>query len=45
MERHEVVKYWLESSDDDYQVMQSLFEEKIAAAKEFRQWLLKKINF
>jgi HD superfamily phosphohydrolase len=81
MQRNEIVKYWLESSDDDYQVMQSLFdnghyawalflshlviekllkayyknrfqkkatrpfaEEKIAAAKELRQWLLKKIR-
>lgn len=26
MEREEIVKYWLESSDDDYQVMQSLFD-------------------
>jgi HEPN domain-containing protein len=26
MERDEIVGYWLESSDDDYQVMQSLFD-------------------
>jgi len=26
MERDEIVKYWLESSDDDYQVMKSLFD-------------------
>jgi hypothetical protein len=26
MERDEIVRYWLESSDDDYQVMQSLFD-------------------
>jgi HEPN domain-containing protein len=26
MERKEIVRYWVESSDDDYQVMQSLFD-------------------
>jgi HEPN domain-containing protein len=26
MERREIVRYWLESSDDDYQAMQSLFD-------------------
>jgi len=26
MERDEIVRYWLESSDDDYKVMQSLFD-------------------
>ncbi len=26
MERDEIVRYWTESSDDDYQVMQSLFD-------------------
>ncbi len=26
MERDEIARYWLESSDDDYQVMQSLFD-------------------
>lgn len=26
MERDEIVRYWLESSDDDYQVMQSLLD-------------------
>jgi HEPN domain-containing protein len=26
MERDEIVRYWLESSDDDFQVMQSLFD-------------------
>jgi HEPN domain-containing protein len=26
MERDEIVKYWLESSDDDYKVMQSLLD-------------------
>ncbi|MBU2055490.1 MAG: HEPN domain-containing protein [Proteobacteria bacterium] len=26
MERDEIVRYWLESADDDYRVMQSLFD-------------------
>ncbi|MBM4334248.1 MAG: HEPN domain-containing protein [Deltaproteobacteria bacterium] len=26
MERDEIVRYWIESSDDDYRVMQSLFD-------------------
>jgi hypothetical protein len=26
MEKDDIVRYWLESSDDDYQVMQSLFD-------------------
>lgn len=26
MERDEIVRYWIESSDDDYLVMQSLFD-------------------
>jgi HEPN domain-containing protein len=26
MERSEIVRYWLESSNDDYQVMESLFD-------------------
>jgi len=29
MERDEIVRYWLESSEDDYQVMQSLFDNGI----------------
>jgi hypothetical protein len=28
MEKDEIVRYWLESSDDDYQVMQSLFDNR-----------------
>jgi HEPN domain-containing protein len=26
MERDEIVRYWIESSDDDYRVMQSLLD-------------------
>jgi len=31
MEKEDIVKYWIESSDSDFQVMESLFENDITS--------------